>query len=253
MPTRVLRDWTDSLKFEDLSAEAERLFVRLKMKADDFGRFHADPRLIRAACFPLSTNIEVNDVSAGLSALEDAGLLEICEAKGRRYLALNNFRQRLRTMNGKFPPPDGKPSDWAPDESGTNASDACQTNDGQLTDKRPTNDGLRRVETSNEEKRNEASNRLLASGKAVGEAMQTALRKAVNTRPAGEAELIENCKRLFGAEEMAENGGLWRTRARENASKLGRCLSELQRAIREGEVVKNRAAYITDLWGRFHD
>ena len=54
MPTRMLRDWTDSLKFDGLSAEAERLFARLLMKADDYGRYHADPRLVRAGCFPLT-------------------------------------------------------------------------------------------------------------------------------------------------------------------------------------------------------
>ena len=251
MPTRVLRDWTDSLRFEDVPAEAERLFVRLIMKADDFGRFHADPRLIRAACFPLKPDIEVGDVTTDLVALEKVSLITIYEVKGRRYLAIRNFRQRLRTMNGKFPPPEGKPSDWAPDESGTNASDACPTVVGQLTDKRPTTVGLKRVEASNEEKRYEASNRVLASKEAVGEVLKSALRITANTQPTDEEGLMEQCARLFSSEEMAENGGLWRTRARQNASKLGRCLNELQRAIREGETIKNRAAYITDLWGRF--
>jgi hypothetical protein len=54
MPTRILRDYTDSAAFDGLSAEGERLFIRLLMKADDFGRFHANPKLVKALCFPLA-------------------------------------------------------------------------------------------------------------------------------------------------------------------------------------------------------
>ena len=52
MPNRILRDWTDSEPVNSLSVHAERLFVRLIMKADDYGRLTDHPKLLRAMLFP---------------------------------------------------------------------------------------------------------------------------------------------------------------------------------------------------------
>jgi len=68
-PNRILRDYTDSLRFDGITADAERLFVRLIMKADDYGRFHAEPRLLRSGCFPLHDNIRMNDLARWLDEL----------------------------------------------------------------------------------------------------------------------------------------------------------------------------------------
>lgn len=112
MPTRILRDWTDSLNLEPLSAEAERLFVRLIMKADDYGRYHADVRLLRAGCFPLLTSLRDADITRWIAECVKAGLVAVYEVKSRKYLAVCDFRQRTRQQTAKFPPPDGQPSDW---------------------------------------------------------------------------------------------------------------------------------------------
>jgi len=112
MPERILRNWTDSRKFENLSAESERLFIRVIMSADDFGRFHGDSRLIKAACFPLHDHLRTNEVDRWLDELSTRQLIlryEVCE---RKLIAIVNFRQRLRTVRAKFPPPEGKASDW---------------------------------------------------------------------------------------------------------------------------------------------
>lgn len=121
MPSRILRDWTDSYRLEKLSAEAERLFVRVIMKADDFGRFHADTRLLKAQCFPLLSALRDTDISRWLAECEKAGLLAVYQAKGRKYLAVVEFKQRARQEESKFPAPDGMASDWLP------------TFDGQVT------------------------------------------------------------------------------------------------------------------------
>lgn len=110
----MIRDWTDSLRMDDLSAEAERLFTRLLMKADDYGRFHADPRLVKASCFPLSESIKSSDIEPWLSELHDAGLIVIYVVEGRRILAIANYGQRLKQSRAKFPPCPGKPLDWLP-------------------------------------------------------------------------------------------------------------------------------------------
>jgi len=101
------------LKFEAMPAESERLFVRLIMKADDFGRFHADPRLVRAACYPLE-DCSTAKVQAGLQDLIKRGLLFAYEVESRPYMAIVNYGQRLKQSRPKFPQPDGESDDWKP-------------------------------------------------------------------------------------------------------------------------------------------
>jgi hypothetical protein len=117
MPNRMLRDWTDSQKFDGISSESERLFVRLIMKSDDFGRYYGDTRLIRAHCFPLLDNLRANDLDRWLDDLSHRQLILRYETKGRKYLAITNYGQRLRSHHAKFPPPDGEKEDWLPPDS----------------------------------------------------------------------------------------------------------------------------------------
>ena len=114
MPNRLLRDWTDSLRFDGISADAERLFIRLIMKADDYGRFHAEPRLIKANCFPLLDNLRPPDIDRWLDELSTRQLILRYEAEGRSLLAIVNYGQRLKQSRAKFPPPPDKPADFLP-------------------------------------------------------------------------------------------------------------------------------------------
>jgi hypothetical protein len=107
MPNRVLRDWTTSEKMDKLSFEAEVLFNRLIMKADDHGCFHANLKLLNAAVFPLK-DISTGMLKIFLQELVTNGLVLLYQADGREYLQIVNFGQRLRTMNSKFPLPDSK-------------------------------------------------------------------------------------------------------------------------------------------------
>jgi hypothetical protein len=111
MPNRVLRDWTDSDRVNALTAEAERFFVRLIMKADDFGRYFADPKRLKAFLFPLNDDLRETDISRWLAECERAGLMRLYEVSGKRYLELWNFGQRLRNMRNMHPqPPDANDS-----------------------------------------------------------------------------------------------------------------------------------------------
>lgn len=113
MPNRILRDWTDSFKFDGISAEAERLFTRLIMKADDFGRYNAHPQLIKSGCFPLAEDLRANTVSAWLTELSDRKLVFCYTSGDRPILAIINFLQRIRDdVSPKFPSPEGKPERW---------------------------------------------------------------------------------------------------------------------------------------------
>lgn len=109
MPNRMLRDWTDSEAVNQLSLGAERFFVRLIMKADDFGRYHADARLLRSFLYPLiSEKVKDSEIVKFLAECEMQCLIDLYEIDGKKYLEINEFRQRLRIMKSKFPPPDKK-------------------------------------------------------------------------------------------------------------------------------------------------
>ena len=106
MPNRLLRDWTDSERMDGISFQAEVLFVRLMMKADDYGSFHANTKLINSFCFPLK-NLRETDISRWLHELVTAGLIALYDAGGKQYLNILNFGQRLRSMKKAFPKYDG--------------------------------------------------------------------------------------------------------------------------------------------------
>lgn len=109
MPTRMLHEKIcDSATLAELSSDEERLFHRLVVKADDYGRFHADPKLILGACLPLFVDkIEVSTVRMWRDRLADAGLIDLYVVEGREYLQLVTWGryQRQRGSNPKFPPP----------------------------------------------------------------------------------------------------------------------------------------------------
>lgn len=102
MPQRILRDWTKSDLVDKISFQAEVLFTRLIMKADDFGSYDANLKLINAHCFPLK-NIRESDISRWLQELATAGLIVFYNAGNKHYLNIINFNQRLRSMKRCYP------------------------------------------------------------------------------------------------------------------------------------------------------
>lgn len=112
MAQRMIRDWTDSEKVNTLSWQAEVLFVRLCMKADDFGSYHANPKLIKSFLFPLrSDSVREADITRWMDELLTAGIIAFYRADDKPYLRITNFGQRLRSMKNRFP---DMPSDNSP-------------------------------------------------------------------------------------------------------------------------------------------
>lgn len=106
MPNRILRDFTDSEKVDKISPQAENCFVRLIMKADDFGKFHGHPTLLKSALFPLKVDkITDKQMDVWMDELKRAKLIERYEVGGKKYVQINDFEQRLRLMSSKFPNP----------------------------------------------------------------------------------------------------------------------------------------------------
>lgn len=137
MPTRLLRDWTDSEAVNALSAEAERFFVRLIQKADDFGRYTGDPKLLRPYLFPLLLD-STREVSLERLIAEcvKVRLVRRYVVGGKPYLVIEKFGQRVRADQSRYP---------APPET-----DECPSDDRHLTVIRPAEDGPPRTETKAE-------------------------------------------------------------------------------------------------------
>lgn len=127
MPNRILRDWTDSERINKLSSEGERFFIRLLMKVDDFGRFHANTKLLRSLMFPLKDGIRDTDISRWMDECQKAGLIAVYKSKDSKpLLEVQRFKQRSRAETSKFDAP----------------PDTCASDDGQMTVIRPSSDGL---------------------------------------------------------------------------------------------------------------
>lgn len=123
MPNRILRDYTDSVPVNQLDWLGECLFVRLIQKADDYGRFHGNPTLVKSLLFPLKDGLRDSDISARLTACEEAGVIRAYESNGKPFIEIVNFGQRLKSnTRSKFPAPPWSQSDTFPDCPGTSGN-----------------------------------------------------------------------------------------------------------------------------------
>jgi hypothetical protein len=100
----MIRDWTASEKIDLLSSQAEVFFIRLCMKADDYGSFHGSPKLLKSFLFPLrSGSIRETDITRWTAECEKAGLIFFYNADSKPYVRIIDFGQRLRNKKNRFP------------------------------------------------------------------------------------------------------------------------------------------------------
>lgn len=131
MPNRTLKETiTTSERLAAVSFEAESLFYRLLVCADDFGRFDARPIIVRSRAMPLR-DVCLSDVGQWTDELQAHGLIVVYEVEGKPYLQIQRWEQRKRANKSKYP----DPPIVAPKKS-----KSCGENDGQLTAGRQTND-----------------------------------------------------------------------------------------------------------------
>jgi hypothetical protein len=106
MPTRLIRDgWLESERINQLKPEEERFFLRLCLRADDFGRYHANHALLKSNLFPLREDVRATDIPRLIAACEKAGVIRCYEHDGKRYVVVPRFGQRTRADSSKFPDP----------------------------------------------------------------------------------------------------------------------------------------------------
>jgi len=107
MPNRYIRESAiESESVNSLSWQAEVFFRRLLNRVDDFGRFTANPALLRASIFPLQLDrVTEADVQRMLAECEAAGLLFVYSSSCKRFIILNKW-EKGRAKESKYPPPD---------------------------------------------------------------------------------------------------------------------------------------------------
>ena len=119
MPNRILREGLlESEAIDLLDAEAERFFVRLMLRADDFGRYHANPAMLANMLFPLRRDIEPKMVENWLNQCQRAKLLRVYQVDSRYCLEIAKFGGKPRALQSKFPQPPAGCEQVRADDSG---------------------------------------------------------------------------------------------------------------------------------------
>ena len=108
MPTRMLREGIlSSERVNALSERAELFYRRLMSVVDDYGRFSANPTLLRSSCYPLKfDSVKEDSIKKHLAEAADAGLIVLYTVGGKPYLEIQDFGQRIQSKS-KFPEPQG--------------------------------------------------------------------------------------------------------------------------------------------------
>lgn len=110
MPNRYVRESAiESERVDKLGWAAEVFYRRLINRVDDFGRFTANPELLRASLFPLRLiKVPAADIGKWLSECETAGLVSTWKGTdGKHYLVMHKW-EKGRAKSSKYPePPEG--------------------------------------------------------------------------------------------------------------------------------------------------
>lgn len=109
MPNRILKESICvSESINQLTWFEEVLFYRLIVNCDDYGRFYANPAIIRGKLFPLKDRITLKEVENALSKLADIGIVRMYLNDNKPYLYLPTWgaHQKTRAKESKFPDPE---------------------------------------------------------------------------------------------------------------------------------------------------
>jgi hypothetical protein len=107
MPNRYVREGAiESENVDKLGWAAEVFWRRLLNRVDDFGRYTANPELLKANLFPLRVNkVSAADIGKWLSDCESADLVSTWKGNdGKRYLVVHRWKQE-RAKFSKYPEP----------------------------------------------------------------------------------------------------------------------------------------------------
>lgn len=117
MPNRILRDGIlSSERVSRLSFAAEVFYRRIMSLVDDYGRYTADPVILRSMCYPRRVDqITLDQIEAWMAEATsreglrpcERPLIRLYEVNGKQYLEVQDFGQTIRANKSKYPtPPD---------------------------------------------------------------------------------------------------------------------------------------------------
>jgi hypothetical protein len=87
-----------SRKINSVSLGAECMYVRILLLTDDFGRYHADPRILKAHAFSLR-GVTNKTILKWLSELVEIGLVKLYSVGDEEYLEIVRFED-FQTFRG---------------------------------------------------------------------------------------------------------------------------------------------------------
>lgn len=106
MPIRFLKPGlAASDKWNALPWREQSLYVRLITWVDDYGRFEANPILVRSHSFPTRDDVSAKETGLMLELLHDEGLITLYEKGGKRYGQMENWTERVRSKFERYPNP----------------------------------------------------------------------------------------------------------------------------------------------------
>lgn len=120
MPTRLFREGiVDSPRVNALSWGAECFYKRLLNKAEDFGRYIADPVLLRSYLYGRKIDkhgnpaVTLEDIRGWLAECTsrdglrpgESPLLTVYTVDGQDYIHIDKYGQQIRAKNARYPEP----------------------------------------------------------------------------------------------------------------------------------------------------
>jgi hypothetical protein len=106
MPQRFLRPGlVSSEHFEKVGWMTQSFYIRLLTLVDDFGRYEANPMLLRSQAFPLREDVSASQVLAMCKELAIADLVVFYRIKGKDYLQIQRWQERARSPKSFYPDP----------------------------------------------------------------------------------------------------------------------------------------------------
>ena len=92
MPNRIIKDsLLDSDTVNQLTAEEERLFTRLIVIVDDYGRYDGRIKRILSAVFPIKREITEEQILKWMDNLEEAKLIFRYTVKNKPYFLIRKW------------------------------------------------------------------------------------------------------------------------------------------------------------------
>jgi hypothetical protein len=101
-----------SQKVNAVSEGAENLYYRANISADDYGRYHARPEILKGQTYTLRKRIGLKEIARRVDELWQIGLIRVYEVNGERYLEVVDFGKHQtfktdRPKKAEYPEPKG--------------------------------------------------------------------------------------------------------------------------------------------------